>query len=123
MMLSYIMCIISYIGDTLRTVGRNWSDYWNQVLGKIFSSPISAKEPPDTIISRTKKYHSSKRLLLLGLMDASNKAPGVPNIDLRGYSMLKMKLKKFRDKDGQLNICKLSDFGLQKVISVLESLP
>ena len=47
----------------------------------------------------------------------------VPNIDLSGERIPKMKLKKARGKNGKLKICKLSDFELHQVRYVLESLP
>ena len=123
MMISYIMWSMYFIGETLRRLGTTWSDYWNQLLVNIIYYPLPAKETSDTIRSRTTKYHARKRLLLLVLISSSSKSASVPNIYLSVERMLKMKLKKSRDKDGKLKICKLSDFGLHQVSSVLESLP
>ena len=53
------------------------------------------------------------------MIDASYKDASVPNIDLNGERMPKTKLRKSRGKDGKLNICRLSDFELNQVISVL----
>ena len=40
------------------------------------------------------KAHARKRILLLGLMAASSKVSGVPNIYLSGYRILKMNMRK-----------------------------
>ena len=105
MILSYIMCSMSLIGETLRRLGRTWSDHWNQALFNNLSSLMSAKDSPNPIRSRNAKADSSNRLFLLGLMDTSTKAYGVLNIDLSKNRMLKMKLRKAKFKDGELNIC------------------
>ena len=47
-MLYYIMWSMYFIGENLIRGGRNWSDYWNQVMGKILSSHITAKYTYDT---------------------------------------------------------------------------
>ena len=73
---------MSYIGENLRRGGGACSDYWEKLLVKILSYPIPSKEPPDPIRYRTKKSHKRKKILLLGLMDASAKAFSVTNIDL-----------------------------------------
>ena len=99
-LISYIMWSIPFIGEILSRGGSTWSDYWNQLLGKILSYPMHAKDPTDPIIYRTAKAHSRKRLLILGLMGASTKSISVPNIDLSGDTILKKKLRKFRGKDG-----------------------
>ena len=93
-----------FLGDTHRRGGKNWSDYWNQVLGKNLSSTIPSKEQTNTIRSRTLKDHASKRLLLLGLMADSTKAAGVPNISLSEHSIMEMKLSKSRGKYGNMKI-------------------
>ena len=123
MLISYIMWIISFIGDTLRRGERTWDDYWNQVLVKIFYYTMPAKEPPGTIRYRTEISNARKRLIILGLMAASDKHAGVPNIDLSGERILNMKLIKSRGKDRMLRICKLGDLELQQVIDVLENIP
>ena len=123
MLLYYIMWSMPFSVDTLRIGGRNWSEYLNQVPGKILSSPTPSKEPPDTIIYRTSHSHTMNRLLLLDLMSASNKDDGISNIYLSRERILKTKLSKSRGKDGKLKIYKLSDFELQQVRSVLDSLP
>ena len=71
---------------------------------------MPVNDPPYPIICRTTKYHSRKRPLLLGMMTASTKAASFPNIDSIVDSILNMKLRKSRGKDGKLNICKMSDF-------------
>ena len=101
---SYIMWVISFIVYILRRGGVTWIDYWNQVLCKILSSHMPAKDPPDIIRSRTKHYHERKILLLLGLMDVSTKSSGFTNIYLGGYKMMNMKLSKSRGKDFKLDI-------------------
>ena len=103
--------------------GRTWGDYWNQLMGKILFYPMPSNDLPYIIISRTSKAHTRERLLLLGLMNASSKSASVPNIDLIGERMLKIKLRKSRFKDGKLKICKLSDFELHQERSILEILP
>ena len=108
-----------FIGETLRIGGRNWSDYRNKVLGKIFYYPMPDKDRPDTIRSRNEKSDARKIILLLELMSASIKYTSVPNIYLSIYRMLKTNLSKSRCKYGKLKICNLSEFELQQVISVL----
>ena len=88
------------------------SDYWNQVLRKILSSPMPSKDLPDPIKYSNAKAHTRKRLLLLDIMAASTKDVRVPNIYLRVERVINMKPRKARGKDGMLNICKLSDFEL-----------
>ena len=83
-MLYYIMWSMSFIGETLKRGGRTWSDYWSQLLVKILSYPMSAKDPPDSIIYRTSKDHASNILIILVLMADLSKAVSVPNINLRG---------------------------------------
>ena len=56
-------------------------------------------------------------------MAASSKSASVPNIYLSVERMTKMKMRKSRGKDIKLNICKLSDFKLHQVRSVLEIIP
>ena len=114
------MWSMSFIGENLRRGGSNWSDYWNQFLGKILPYPMPAKNPPDPIIYRTAKAHATKRLLLLGLMSASSKSASVTNIELSVERILKINLRKDRGKDVKLKICKLSDFEINQVISVLD---
>ena len=118
-MLSYIMRNVPFIVETLSRGGRTWSDYWSQLLVNILSYNIPYKETPDPIRSSTKRAHSRKRLLVLGLMAASSKYLSVPIIDLSLERMLKMNLSKSRGKDGKLKILKLSAFELNQVISVL----
>ena len=96
MLISYIMWIISFIGDTLRRGERTWDDYWNQVLVKIFYYTMPAKELPGTIRYSTARDHARKRLVILGLMAVSDKHADVPNIDLSGERILNMKLIKSR---------------------------
>ena len=55
----------------------------------------------------------------MGLMAASDKADVVPNIDLSGERMLKMKLRKSRGKDGIWKISKLIGFKLPQVRAIL----
>ena len=119
MLISYIMWIISFIGDTLRRGERTWDDYWNQVLVKIFYYTMPAKEPPGTIRYRTEISNARKRLIILGLMAASDKHAGVPNIDLSGERILNMKLRKSRGKDGIWKISKLIGFKLPQVRAIL----
>ena len=83
-LLFYIMWSMYFIGDTLIRGGKTWSNYWSQLLVRIFSCAMLVKGPPDPIRSITVKHHASKRLLLLGLIFASSKTVSVPNIDLRG---------------------------------------
>ena len=52
-------------------------------------------------------------------MAASTKASGVPNIDLSGERILKTNMRKYRDKDGMLKVCKLSEFELNQLRYVL----
>ena len=106
--------------NNFRCISRN---YWNQFLGKILYYTIPANEPSDTIRYMTKNSHARKVILLLGLMGASVKDAGVPNLDLSRYRMMKTKLRKSRDKDDMLKICKLRDLELRKVRYVLEILP
>ena len=108
MLISYIVWIISLPGETLRRLGRTWNEYWNQFLGKILCYHRHSKDLTNPIRSKTEKDHARKRLLILGLMDASFEDVSVPNIDLSGERMLKMKLRKSRGKYGKLKICKLS---------------
>ena len=55
-------------------------------------------------------------------MAASTKASGVPNIDFSGERILKTNIRKYRDKDGMLKVCKSSEFELNQVRSILYSL-
>ena len=119
MLIYYIMWNISFIGDALSIGERTWGDYWNQVLVKIFYSPMLDKEPPGNIRSRTVRSHTRKRLIILGLMAASDKPTGVPNIDLSGEKILNMKLRKSRGKDGIWKISKLIGFKLPQVRAIL----
>ena len=120
MLLSYIMWIMLFIGETLRRGGRTCIDYWNQVLGNIVSSTMPSMYPIDPIRSRTERDHPRNRILLLGLIDESTKSVGVPNIDLIWDRILKMELRKASGKDENMKICKLSDFEMHQVISVLD---
>ena len=113
------MCSISFISESLNIGGRTWIDQWNQVMVNIFSCPITDKYLCCPIIYRTAKSHGRQRLIPLGLMAASTKADGIPNIDLSGERMLKMKLIKSRGKDCMLKIFKLSELELQQVRYVL----
>ena len=81
------------------------------------------KKPPDPIRYNTAKARARKRLLLLGLMSDYSKYVILPNIYLSGERMLNINVRKSRGKDGKLNICKLSDFELHQVKSILGSLP
>ena len=123
MLLYNIKWILSYIGDTLIRGKRNFSDYWNQLLGKILYYPMHTKAQSDTTISSTTRSHARKRLLLLGLMAEYTKSTSVPNIDLSGNIMLKIKLGGSRGKVNKLKICKLSYFELNQVRSVLDIIP
>ena len=80
------------------------------------------KYPPDPTISRTAKDHASNRLLLLGIIYAYSMDASVLNIELSVERMLKMKLRKARGTYGEMNICKLSDFKLHQLRSILESI-
>ena len=114
---------MSFIVYTLKRLCSTWIGYCNQVPGKIFSYPMPSKEPSDTIRYMIAKYYARNRILILGLMAASDKSYGVPNIGVSGESMLKTKLIKYRVKDGMLKVCKLSYLELQQMITVLECLP
>ena len=71
---------MSFAGETFSRGKMNWSDYWNQVLSNIFSFPNTERETSDPIRSSTADDHASKRIILLGMMAASEKAAIVPNI-------------------------------------------
>ena len=71
---------------------------------------MPAKYSPYPMSNSTARAHSSHGLLLLGLMYASVKYSGVPNIDLSGERILKIKLRKYRGKYVMMRIFKLFGF-------------
>ena len=68
------------------------------------------------------KSHARKRLFLLGLVNASYKDTGVTNMELSRERILKSNPRKDIGKNGILKLCKLNEFEMQQVSSVLESL-
>ena len=69
-----------------------------------------------------KKSHARKRLFLLGLVNASYKDTGVTNMELSRERIMKSNPRKDIGKNGILKLCKLNEFEMQQVSSVLESL-
>ena len=121
-MLYYITWSMYLNGETLRRGERTWSNYWNQLLRKIISSTMLARDPTDPIISINEKAHARKRILLLGMIYTSYKYVSVPKIYLSGTMILKMSTRKARGKDVKLKIRKFSDFEMHQLRSVLESI-
>ena len=91
-------------------------------MDKILSYPMPAKYPHNPIIYRTSKDQEMNRLLIVGMMATPSKDSIVTNIQLSGERIIKTKLRKSSGKNGKLKICKLSNFELNQVRSVLESL-
>ena len=65
----------------------------NQLLVKILSYLMPAKESHDPIAYMTTKFYARKKLLILGLMADSTDYAIFPNIYLRGEKILKINLR------------------------------